>query len=46
MNVRDLENALVFLRRVIARGEEEEVLFRTVKHIEAEVQRRKRERQR
>lgn len=37
MTLNDLENALVFLRGVVARGDNEEVLVRTVTNIESYV---------
>lgn len=44
MTVRDLELAVMFLRRVVARGDDEDILLRTVLRLEAEIRRRKRER--
>ncbi len=41
MTLRDLENALEFLRSVCARGEREEVLVKTVTNIENYVRRAK-----
>jgi hypothetical protein len=44
MTITDLANAVEFLRRVVARGDQEEVLVRTVRALELEIERRHRER--
>lgn len=41
MTLTDLMNALSFLQRVVARGDQEEVLFRTIASIENEIKRRR-----
>lgn len=46
MTVRDLELAVMFLRRVVARGEDEDILLRTVLRLEAEIARRRSDRRR
>jgi hypothetical protein len=43
MTITDLANAVDFLRRVVARGDQEEVLVRTVRALELEIERRQRE---
>ena len=40
MTKQDIINAVHFLRRVVARGTEEEVLIRTVEALEKELERR------
>ena len=40
MTTNDLVNAVEFLRRVVARGDQEEVLVRTVTALELEIERR------
>lgn len=42
MTKNDIINAIHFLRRVVARGTEEEVLIRTVEALEKELERRNR----
>lgn len=44
MTITDLANAVEFLRRVVARGDQEEILVRTVRALELEIERRHRER--
>jgi hypothetical protein len=44
MTITDLANAVEFLRRVVARGDQEEVLVRTVRALELEIERRQSER--
>lgn len=41
MTITDLENAVLFLRQVVARGDREEVLVRTVNALEKEIKRRR-----
>jgi hypothetical protein len=43
MTITDLMNAVEFLRRVVARGDQEEILIRTVKALELEIERRYRD---
>ena len=40
MTKQDITNAITFLRRVVARGAEEDVLIRTVEALEKELERR------
>ena len=40
MTTTDLINAVEFLRRVVARGDQEEVLVRTVMALQHEIERR------
>jgi hypothetical protein len=42
-STRDLQLTLMFLRRVLARGPDEDVLVRLVARLEAEIKRRKHE---
>lgn len=43
MTITDLANAVEFLRRVVARGDQEEILVRTVRALELEIERRNRD---
>lgn len=45
MNIRDLENAARFLRRMTVGQSDEERLIRTVAALEAEIKRRREEKQ-
>lgn len=40
MTKQDIINAIYFLRRVVVRGQEEEILIRTVEALEKEVDKR------
>ena len=42
MTKQDITNAIQFLRRVVARGSEEDILIRTVEALEKELERRNR----
>jgi hypothetical protein len=44
MTTTDLINAVEFLRKVVARGDQEEVLVRTVMALQHEIERRANER--
>ena len=46
MTITDLANAVEFLRRVVARGDQEEILVKTVQALELEIERRHREQRR
>jgi hypothetical protein len=43
MTITDLANAVEFLRRVVARGDQEEILVKTVQALELEIERRYRD---